>query len=151
MIIMSRGLCCGIFELNAQAQTHQPVVQQFSATDGGSGRLEGQGSVSLEGDKPVHVTLNMKQARLLRRDSVTATFNGTVGVIGSVTAPTINGNIIVGPAEIDIAQDFGSGGARELTLLKSMGKRICLIPWRNGEGGTGTARLLCRSEKSGQI
>ncbi|MGI6457188.1 MAG: translocation/assembly module TamB domain-containing protein [bacterium] len=117
-----QGIVLRDIQLNAQAQTHQLVVQQFSATDGGSGRLEGQGSVSLEGDKPVHVTLNMKQARLLRRDSVTATFNGTVGVIGSVTAPTINGNIIVGPAEIDIAQDFGSGGARELDIIEINGK-----------------------------
>ena len=63
-------------------------VERFTATDGGAGRLNGQGTVTIDAAAgyPLDVRVQLERARLVARDDATATMSGRVALGGNATA-----------------------------------------------------------------
>ena len=84
-------------------------VRRFTATDGGAGRLNGQGTVTIDAAAgyPLDVRVQLERARLVARDDATATMSGRVALGGNATAPELTGEITVDRAEISIPERLG--------------------------------------------
>jgi translocation and assembly module TamB len=95
--------------LAAHADERQIVIERFSATDGGSGSLRGDGTVGIDPAArfPVDLRVDMKEARLVRRDDVDAAISGGLQLNGNATALTLAGNLTVDRAEIRIPDQTG--------------------------------------------
>ena len=105
------------------------VIRRFTATDGGAGRLNGEGTIGLDGAAgyPLDVRVQAERARLVARDDATATMSGRIALAGNVAAPKLKGEISVDRADISIP----SGSARAF--------RSCR--WRRSAAGATAARL----------
>jgi translocation and assembly module TamB len=99
------------------------AIERFSASDGGKGRLSGEGTVQLDpaADYPVDLRLEVKRARIVARDEIDATASGALTLDGSVGAPKLGGTITVNHAEISIPE--------------RLGPRIAVIPVEEIGGG----------------
>jgi translocation and assembly module TamB len=93
--------------LEADRQT--VAIRRFTATDGGAGRLNGQGTIGLDpaAGYPLDVRLQLERARLVARDDATATMSGKVALAGSGAAPKLIGEINVDRADISIPERLG--------------------------------------------
>lgn len=78
------------------------VVLTLDARDGGNGRIDGDGELRVGGEEALAAVLRVRavDARLVRRDDVTATVNGEVRYRGSATSGLLSGELTVTPAEI---------------------------------------------------
>ena len=95
--------------LRAQASERQIVVKEFKATDGGKGTLSGDGTVAIDpaAKFPLTLSLKMKDARLVRRDEVTATVSGQLALSGDFGQLKLGGNVTVERADIGIPDSIG--------------------------------------------
>ena len=84
-------------------------VERFAATDGGDGRLRGQGTLEIDpaAGYPLDVRLQLDHARLVARDDITATMSGQLALEGAATAPELGGEIRADRAEISIPERLG--------------------------------------------
>ena len=78
------------------------ALRNFSAT-AGQGKFTGQGTLGLEGEMPIDLTLNADAASPITSDLLTETLNGDVTVKGAIHgAMTLGGNINIAKANINI-------------------------------------------------
>jgi translocation and assembly module TamB len=79
-------------------------LARAEASDGGTGRLSAEGSVDVdpEGAMPVDLQVSMNQATLVRRDDVTATATGQIGVIGTMADLLLKGRIEANSVEVQL-------------------------------------------------
>jgi translocation and assembly module TamB len=115
--------------LRARADGRQLVIEQFSATDGGSGSLSGSGAITIDpaANFPVSLQAEMKNARLVRRDDADATISGKVQLRGDLAQLRLTGGLTVDHAELRIpdstgpkiavipVEEIGGGRARPVT------------------------------------
>jgi translocation and assembly module TamB len=96
-------------DLLVTADRRTITIERFGATDGGQGRLAGEGALQLDraADYPVDLRVRLEQARLVARDDVVATASGELALDGPVNAPTLNGAVTVNRAEISIPERVG--------------------------------------------
>ena len=82
-------------DLQARANQGQVIKISFSGTDGGSGRISGEGVAHIDdfAGKPIDVKVRFEKATLVRRDDVTASASGTVAYRGTETRGRIEGRI----------------------------------------------------------
>ena len=85
------------------------AIERFSASDGGQGRVGGEGTVQLDpaADYPVDLRLRLERARIVARDEIVATASGALTLNGGVGAPKLGGGITVNHAEISIPERLG--------------------------------------------
>jgi translocation and assembly module TamB len=71
-------------------------VERFEARDGGSGRVAGGGRVGLDPDAgwPAELSVSIENARLLRRDDVTAQATGEIRIRGGGENRMIEGRLV---------------------------------------------------------
>ncbi len=95
--------------LRLRASERQIVLEQFAATDGGSGRLSAKGTIDIQpaAHFPIALRADLTDARLVRRDDVDATISGQLQLGGNVVEPKLAGNLKVDPAEIHIPDTVG--------------------------------------------
>ena len=95
--------------LRAQANERQIVLKEFKATDGGKGSLSGDGTLAIDPAArfPVTLSLKMKDARLVRRDDVTATLSGQLALSGDFGQLKLGGGLTVDRADIGIPDSTG--------------------------------------------
>ena len=95
--------------LLVEADRQTLAIRRFTATDGGDGRLNGQGTIGLDraAGYPLDVRLQAERARLVARDDATATMSGRVALEGNVAAPRLKGEIAVDRADISIPERLG--------------------------------------------
>ncbi len=95
--------------LRAQASERQIVVKEFKATDGGKGTLSGDGTVAIDpaAKFPLTLSLKMKDARLVRRDDVSATVSGQLALSGDFGQLKLGGSVTVERADIGIPDSTG--------------------------------------------
>ncbi len=95
--------------LLVEADRQTLAIRRFTATDGGAGRLNGQGTIGLDraAGYPLDVRLQAERARLVARDDATATMSGRVALEGNVAAPRLKGEIAVDRADISIPERLG--------------------------------------------
>jgi len=81
-------------------------IEEATASDGGNGRVDAKGSLefSLAKGFPLDLDLKLKQSTLVRRDDVTATFDGDLKVLGTLASPKVKGEVRMEPAEINIPE-----------------------------------------------
>ena len=92
-----------------RASEREIMVEQLSATDGGSGRLSAKGTIGIEPEThfPLALSVDLTNARLVRRDDVDATISGQLQLGGNVAQPKLAGKLTVEPAEIRIPDRVG--------------------------------------------
>jgi translocation and assembly module TamB len=95
--------------LLVEADRQTLAIRRLTATDGGAGRLNGQGTIGLDpaARYPLDVRVQLERARLVARDDATATMSGRVALAGTVTAPELKGEINVDRADISIPERLG--------------------------------------------
>lgn len=130
------------------------AIERFSATDGGRGRLAGEGKVELDpaADYPVDLRLRLEQARLVARDDIVATATGELALDGSVTAPELGGVVTVNRAEISIPERLGPSVA--VIPVEEIGRNAPSSPSQgHGNGGPSdfTLRLDLRVDLPNQV
>jgi translocation and assembly module TamB len=83
------------FDLRAEVSQGQVINISLSGTDGGTGRISGEGVAHIDNfaGKPIDMTVRFDQATLVRRDDVTASASGTVTFSGTATQGRIEGRI----------------------------------------------------------
>ncbi|MCK8602256.1 translocation/assembly module TamB domain-containing protein [Desulfoferrobacter suflitae] len=117
--------------LNARivADGQQFTIENFQATDGGSGSIKASGRVNVDQEKnfPVDLNLTLMNATLVRRPDATAQVDGNIAVAGSAAAMDVTGNLRVAPAEINLPQRLPA----EMTELN-----VIEIHGKNGNGKT---------------
>ncbi len=103
------GTVLGDITLNLQATAQQVTIERFAATDGGSGRLSAEGFVGIDpaAGFPVDLRLDLANARLVRRDDVTAMLSGGLQLGGDTSAMRLAGNLVVNRADIQIPDQTG--------------------------------------------
>lgn len=120
--------------LRVRATRQTIVVERLSATDGGSGRLTGEGSIRIDPAAAYRVDLRVRldRARLLARDDVTATASGDLTLDGTVAAPTLGGQITVNRAEISIPERIGPSVA--VISVEEVGGNVAATAEASGDG-----------------
>ena len=95
--------------LRVTANRRTIAIERFSASDGGKGRVGGEGTVQLDpaADYPVDLRLRLERARIVARDEIVATASGALTLNGGVGAPKLGGVITVNHAEISIPERLG--------------------------------------------
>jgi translocation and assembly module TamB len=95
--------------LLVEADRQTLAIRRFSATDGGAGRLNGEGTIGLDraAGYPLDVRVQFERARLVARDDATATLSGRVALAGNVAAPKLKGEISVDRADVSIPERLG--------------------------------------------
>ncbi len=95
--------------LRARATERRVVIEQFSATDGGKGSLSGTGAVTVDpaADFPLTLDVELKNARLVRRDDADATISGKIDLRGTAAQLKLGGGLTVERAEITIPDSTG--------------------------------------------
>ena len=103
------GTVLGDLTLTARATERRVVLERFSATDGGGGSLRGSGEIAIDpaADYPLNLQLEMKDARLVRRDDVDATLGGKLDLTGDLAAMTLAGGLTVERAQVQIPDKVG--------------------------------------------
>ncbi|MBK8907362.1 MAG: translocation/assembly module TamB domain-containing protein [Rhodospirillales bacterium] len=88
------GTVIGGLDLAVRMDPNQPVEVTLSGTDGRSGRLSGQGRIPLDKSQgDLDVSVDVREATLVRRDDVTATINGDVRFVRGSQLATLTGRI----------------------------------------------------------
>lgn len=87
------------------------LAVDFSAKDGGSGRITGDGTVNIAPNQqfPFEAQLNVDRAYLVRRDDVTGEFSGNITAQGNTTGMSVTGRITANRMDISIPDDLPSG------------------------------------------
>jgi translocation and assembly module TamB len=116
-------------------------VERFSATDGGQGRLSGEGTVAIDpaAGYPLDLRLQIADARLVARDDVTATMSGGLALAGNAGAAELRGAITVTRAEIAVPERLGPRVA--VLPVEEIGREVDGAP---PPAGTGAASQLVR-------
>ena len=80
------------------------VLQRFSASDGGPGRLTGEGAVQLGADAvpDIDLRIRLQHFRAVRRDDAQVTASGTAALSGTLAALRLAATITVDKAELNI-------------------------------------------------
>lgn len=94
--------------LAIRGEGRELVLEPFEADDGAGGRLTANGRIVLDTDAgtPLEVTVELAQARLVRRDEVTGALSGRLEVTGTVTEMDVHGRFRTDGVEIDIGRDL---------------------------------------------
>jgi translocation and assembly module TamB len=93
--------------LVADASNERITIRELSATDGGEGRVEGQGEIGFGDGVEMDVRAQARQARLVRRDDADAAVSGDVRLQGTASAARLAGEVTVERAEIRIPNRVG--------------------------------------------
>ena len=91
----------------ADASNERITIHQLSATDGGDGRIEGQGEIGFGDGVQMDVRVQARQARLVRRDDADASLGADLRLQGTASAPRLAGEVTVERAEIRIPDSVG--------------------------------------------
>jgi translocation and assembly module TamB len=95
--------------VQARADAQRIVIERFAATDGGNGTLSANGTVQLDpaAGFPFNLSIDLSNARLVRRDDVDATVSGAVRLDGDTAAMKLAGTVTVNRADIQIPEGTG--------------------------------------------
>ncbi|MGH6912784.1 MAG: translocation/assembly module TamB domain-containing protein, partial [Geminicoccales bacterium] len=93
--------------LVAQASDNRITIRELSATDGGDGRIEGRGQIGLEDGVQGDLRVQMRQARLVRRDDADAVMSGDLRLQGTANQARLSGQVTVDRAEVRIPDRVG--------------------------------------------
>ena len=118
-------------------------VERFAATDGGDGRLTGQGTIDIDpaAGYPMDVRLKLDQARLVARDDISASMSGGLALEGNATAPELSGGITLDRAELSVPERLGPSVA--VLQVEEIGEEIDSEPAPEKNGTTpGLVRRL---------
>ncbi|MDX1540506.1 MAG: translocation/assembly module TamB domain-containing protein, partial [Geminicoccaceae bacterium] len=96
--------------LRAEASDERLALRELTATDGGNGRVSGSGAVEFDADRnfPLIAEINLRDAKLVRRDDVEVTLGGRVGVEGDLQRSLVGGRIVVERAEVSLPDPSGA-------------------------------------------
>ncbi len=95
-------------DLSATVDRAQVIKITLSGTDGGTGRISGDGTANVSdlAGKPIEVAVRFDQATLVRRDDVTATATGKVGFSGTATRGRLEGKITTDRVDIRLVDQL---------------------------------------------
>jgi translocation and assembly module TamB len=102
--IQNIGSGLSLTQIGAEIRAEGRIValQTLSAT-AGNGTLTGNGTLGLDGDMPIALTLNADNASPVISDLITETLEGKVTLTGALKGPlTLGGNIEIAKANINI-------------------------------------------------
>lgn len=114
------GTVLRALEATASLAEDGSVDLVFSANDGGQGRVSGEGRLTAGADQTEALSgrLDLTEARLIRRDDLTAALGGSLTYDGGLTDGTLRGALRTHGAEIDLGGSLGGGGASALTVTE---------------------------------
>lgn len=100
----AQGTVLDQLALRLAAKGRRLDIEELRATDGQRGRIEGQGWAELDAAKnfPFDISLVFSDATLVRRDNFTGTVGGTLSLAGATNQMALGGDLVIGPAEIDV-------------------------------------------------
>ena len=84
------------------------TIETLSARTGGSGRVNGSGTVSVDPDDnfPIDLSFSFRKARLIERDDVTAAVDGGITLKGDLTKLLLAGKLETTTAELRLIDDL---------------------------------------------
>jgi autotransporter translocation and assembly factor TamB len=87
--------------------TDQIILESCSATDGETGRLEAQGSLTIPLQNPLsyEISTSLHGTRLLATDTLTAWVDGTCKAHGNASETWLRGNVTIPRADLDISRN----------------------------------------------
>ncbi|MBF0604119.1 MAG: translocation/assembly module TamB domain-containing protein [Nitrospirae bacterium] len=101
------GMAFRDIQLRAKANGDVVIIEQMTASDGGTGQIHAQGQWILDPAKqfPFHVTMALDQAKVLHREDANANLSGTLSLDGTTTAMDLQGALTVNNAYYQL-KDF---------------------------------------------
>ncbi len=98
-----------VHDINAYYETEGPylIMRQFNATDGGRGRIQGNGRMLLDPEQqfPFDWNFTYHNATLIRYDYVTANFSGGLNYKGNFEEGLLAGNLTIEQADFIIPDE----------------------------------------------
>ncbi|MGI9493715.1 MAG: translocation/assembly module TamB domain-containing protein, partial [Geminicoccaceae bacterium] len=96
-------------QLEAIASSTRIAVDRLTAKTNDAGTIEGSGWIDLDpaADFPLSLSLSMDQAELLSRDDIEGTISGDIAMLGDLSTPKIEGQLLVNHAEASIPEGSG--------------------------------------------
>ncbi|HET6518654.1 MAG TPA: translocation/assembly module TamB domain-containing protein [Geminicoccaceae bacterium] len=104
--------------LRATGSERRIVVRELTATDGGRGRVGGDGALVLDAARafPFEVQVRVDRAALVRRDFAQATLTGEIDLTGDLREAVVAGALTVNQAEVGLPGN-GVGGGPDVAAL----------------------------------
>jgi translocation and assembly module TamB len=95
--------------LRAEARQRQLTIVEVTATDGGRGRITGEGAVAIEplAAFPFELEVGISNAELVRREDVRAVLGGRVALAGDASAAMLSGRIRINEATMSVPDATG--------------------------------------------
>jgi len=106
---LTSGTVLDRMRLTAQAKGQAVTLEQFTATDGGSGRVNATGSADFSDGLRYGLQARLRSATLLRMPEVISTASGDVSLSGDTTRTAINGNLILERTDVTVPQRLPPG------------------------------------------
>lgn len=88
----STGTLLRDIEMRLDGRNSQTLDFTLSATDGEAGRINGKGTITLDTsvERSIDISLNVENARLVKRSDLDATIDGALSLTGPVFPPTLD-------------------------------------------------------------
>lgn len=120
----SLGMVLKDWTVRIRAAGRHLTIEQFSANDGSGGSIQASGSLQVDAGKrfPVDVHIVLSKATLLHRSDVTSMFAGSLAIAGALNDLKVQGNVQVGPAEIQLPERLPPE-MTELEVIEIHGER----------------------------
>ncbi|KAA5606007.1 hypothetical protein F1188_08295 [Roseospira marina] len=116
---LSAGTLIDTLSLDARAQGTDHLAVTLSGTDGGNGRLEGDGDIQLTPDGPVGgVHARLDDMIVVRRDDVTASADATIDVRLEGDRGAVTGDIRTREVRVDLNAIAGGGSVTTLDVVE---------------------------------
>jgi len=101
---MNSGGILSAIDLELDGDAERFVLRRLTATDGGTGRLTGEGSILLSASPlpSVDFSATLQRFRLVRLDDASGTAGGTVKLTGTLNAPLLSADLKIDNAEFGV-------------------------------------------------
>ncbi len=94
--------------VDLSAQNSERAALSMTATDGDGGRIKGDGTIRLEADNnvPLSITAEFDKAKILRSENYDAQISGQVKLAGKTDALSLTGDVLINRMDIRIPNDL---------------------------------------------
>lgn len=134
---LDTGTILSDMQIVARPSESAIAIERASARDGGEGHIAMTGRIDLSNGLPgIDLGAEMRRARLVRRDELTATASGSLRLRGGVDGRTVSGRLAIDEAEIKLPRGLPPG--------------VVEIPVEETGGLTPTAREAAPAPRASQ-
>ncbi|PZP38573.1 MAG: hypothetical protein DI585_06995, partial [Pseudomonas fluorescens] len=116
--LASAGICLQGVNAEIVGARDRIMVESLTSTDAAGGTLNAKGSIGLQGDMPVQADANLAHFQLFCGGLATGTVDGSVGVKGIAVNHLVNGNLTIGPLQVQLPGRSGRSDIPEVETVR---------------------------------